>query len=121
MNQFGNQNPFETPNTPQPSPAQGHGQRKAASGLDAIVPTNPLAAFSCYSGIFGMLLCPLGVVLGPLALLLGILSIKLWKVQESSLGGVMSNIRLVIGFVTGAIGTIIGAIFWISFFSNGFK
>lgn len=119
MNQFGNQNPFESKTTPT-DPASGN-TRAAASVLDAVVPTNPLAAFSCYSGIFGCLLCPLGVLLGPLAIGLGLLSIKLWKVKESSLGGVMSNVRLVIGFVTGTIATILGGLFWISFLTGAFK
>jgi hypothetical protein len=84
--------------------------RPAASPLDAIIPTNPLAALSCYTGIFSILCCFLGVVLGPTAIVLGVLGLKKWTLQESSYGATTSRIRIWIGIVTGSIGTITGLI-----------
>ena len=42
----------------------------SATVLDAIIPTNPLVAFSCWIGIASVVVCGLGVVLGPTAVLL---------------------------------------------------
>ncbi|MBL4846852.1 MAG: hypothetical protein JKY65_15140 [Planctomycetes bacterium] len=78
------------------------------NALDAIIPTNPLAALSCYAGIFGLLLCPLGPILGPLAVFLGVAGLKAWKVQETGYGKTTSAIRAWIGIVTGVIATILG-------------
>ena len=80
--------------------------RPAASPLDAIIPTNPLAALSCYAGIFSILCCFGGIVLGPIAIVLGVLGMKKWTLQESSYGATTSKIRIWIGIVTGIIGTI---------------
>ncbi|MEM9020043.1 MAG: hypothetical protein AAGC44_05715 [Planctomycetota bacterium] len=57
------------PNYPSPPPAP---RREAANALDAIIPTNPLAAVSCYMGIFSMILCIIGPLLGPIAIILGV-------------------------------------------------
>jgi len=84
--------------------------RPAASALDAIIPTNPLAALSCYCGIFSIICCFLGVILGPTAIVLGVLVLKKWKLQESSYGATTSKIRIWIGIITGSIGTITGII-----------
>lgn len=84
--------------------------RPQASALDAIVPTNPLAAVSCYMGIFSIICCFLGPLLGPGAVVLGILGIKKWTLQESSYGATTSKIRAWIGIVTGVIGTIVGIV-----------
>jgi len=84
--------------------------RPTASPLDAIIPTNPLAALSCYAGIFSILCCFLGVLLGPTAIVLGVLGLKKWNVQESSYGATTSKIRIWIGIITGSIGTITGLI-----------
>lgn len=46
-------------------------KRPGATALDAVLPTNPLAAISCWVGIFSLILCGLGVVLGPIAIVLG--------------------------------------------------
>ena len=82
-------------------------QRPSATAIDAIIPTNPLAAFSCYIGIASVLFCFFGIVLGPIAIVLGVLGLKKWKAQESSYGAATSKIRAWIGIVTGALGTLI--------------
>lgn len=84
--------------------------RPQASALDAIIPTNPLAAISCYMGIFSIICCFLGPLLGPGAIVMGILALKKWTVQESSYGATTSKIRAWIGIVTGVIGTIVGIV-----------
>ncbi|MEZ6104980.1 MAG: hypothetical protein R3B96_02420 [Pirellulaceae bacterium] len=109
MNDPQSDNPFaNTSPASEPKSASSGGSRPTASALDAVIPTNPLAAFSCYTGIIGLIFCPLGACLGPLALVLAFLSVKTWKVKESSLGSTTSTIRLVIGIVTGVLATIIG-------------
>ena len=45
--------------------------RPAATALDAIIPTNPFAALSCWIGIGSVVLCGFGVLLGPIAIVLG--------------------------------------------------
>lgn len=90
------------PHPPQPP------RRQAANAMDAIIPTNPLAAISCYAGILSMLLCVLGILLGPIAITLGILGLKKSNVKESEYGKTTSTIRAWIGIVTGSIGTLIG-------------
>jgi hypothetical protein len=84
--------------------------RTDASALDAIIPTNPFAAISCYTGVFSILCCFGGVLLGPIAIVFGILGLKKWKAQESSYGETTSKIRIWIGIITGSIGTIGGII-----------
>ncbi len=109
-------NPEEGPNpyaSPASLPNQGHpnqGQADGASALDGIIPTNPLAAISCYSGIIGLIVCPCGVFLGPLAIVLGILGLKNWKAQESQYGKTMSSVRAYIGIVTGFLAVIASAL-----------
>ncbi|MCG8508223.1 MAG: hypothetical protein MI741_03250 [Rhodospirillales bacterium] len=85
-------------------------QKEQVSALDAIIPTNPLAAISCYMGIFSIIICIGGVLLGPIAIVLGLLGLKKWKMQESTYGKTASTIRAWIGIVTGAIGTVVGII-----------
>jgi len=91
---------------------------ESMNALDAIVPTNPLAALSCYTGIFGLLLCPLGPILGPLAVILGVAGLKAWKVQETGYGKATSAIRAWIGIVTGVIATILGLYVVMTMFMN---
>lgn len=98
------QQPPQPPQQPQPSYAPPQEQ---ANVLDAIVPTNPLAAVSCYAGIFSCLLCIFGIVLGPIAIVTGYLGLKKWKVQETTYGKTASTIRAWIGIVTGSIGTLL--------------
>ena len=86
--------------------------RPAATALDAIIPTNPFAALSCWIGIGSVVLCGFGVLLGPIAIVLGWLGLKKWKLQESSYGATTSKLRAWIGIVTGMIGIVIGAVFW---------
>jgi len=93
--------PPSPPHPPQPP-------RESANALDAIIPTNPLAAVSCYMGIVSIILCCAGPVLGPGAIVLGVLGLKKWKVQETDYGATTSKIRAWIGIVTGIIGTLIG-------------
>ncbi|MBX3712985.1 MAG: hypothetical protein KF800_13580 [Lysobacter sp.] len=86
--------------------------RPAATALDAIIPTNPLAALSCWIGIGSVVLCGFGVLLGPIAIVLGWLGLKKWKMQESSYGATTSKMRAWIGISTGIFGVVIGAVFW---------
>jgi len=80
--------------------------------LDAIIPTNPLAAVSCWLGIFSVLLCGLGVVLGPIALVTGIVSLKRGAVMaQSRYGKATSTVRSWIGIVSGSIGTVVSIAF----------
>ncbi len=82
-------------------------RRPEASALDAVLPTNPLAAISCWLGIFSLLLCGLGVVLGPIAIGLGWWGLKKWKGQESVYGAKASAARAWIGIVSGVLGTLL--------------
>lgn len=93
-------------------------QRPSATALDAIIPTNPLAAFSCYIGIASVVLCFFGIILGPVAIALGVLGLKKWKAQESSYGATTSKIRAWIGIVTGSLGTLISIPAIVSVMSN---
>lgn len=102
-------NPFQAPeNLPPEGQWQPQGGKPAASALDAIIPTNPLAALSCYSGIFSVICCFLGILLGPLAIGTGVLALKKSRFSESEYGETTSKIRMWIGIVTGAIGTLLG-------------
>lgn len=102
------------PPPPHPPHPPGHAfpppPQETASPLDAIIPTNPLAAVSCYLGIFALILCLAGPVLGPIAVLLGVLGLKKWKVQESAYGKTTSTIRAWIGIVTGSLATVLGIV-----------
>lgn len=83
--------------------------RQAASVVDALVPTNPLAAVACWVGIFSLFTCYGGVVLGPLALVTGILSLKKGAaIRETAYGRGTSLVRSWIGIVTGALATVVG-------------
>ena len=104
------ENPYQSPEVPPQKPSVQEG----ANALDAIIPTNPLAAIACYTGIFSVLFCIIGIILGPVAVLLGVLGLKKWNVQETAYGSTTSKIRAWIGVVTGIIGTIIGGIVAIS-------
>ncbi|HMO14852.1 MAG TPA: hypothetical protein PKD64_05120 [Pirellulaceae bacterium] len=86
-------------------------ETQGASTIDGLLPTNPLAAISCYTGIFGLILCGSGILLGPTAVLLGFLGLRTWKVQESTYGKTMSSVRAWIGIVTGVLGFIVSTIF----------
>ena len=78
----------------------------AGAVLDAIVPTNPLAAVACWFGIFSVLICGLGAVLGPIAVATGILSLKRGAlIQQSGYGKATSTARSWIGIVAGGLGT----------------
>jgi|688.fasta_scaffold00182_35 hypothetical protein len=106
-------NPYSSP-PPQPTSSGGAAvppkvnQRESATALDAIIPTNPLAAFSCYCGIFSMLFCFLGLILGPIAIFTGRKSLNKSLSIESDYGARTSKIRAWIGIVTGSIGTALG-------------
>jgi hypothetical protein len=80
--------------------------------IDGLVPTNPLAAVACWTGIFSMILCFGGALFGPIAVVTGIISLKKGAItQQSSYGKATSTARSWIGIVTGALGTIIGIVF----------
>lgn len=106
-------NPYSSP-PPQPTNSGGAAappkvnQRESATALDAIIPTNPLAALSCYCGIVSMLFCFLGLILGPLAIFTGRKSLSKSLSIESDYGAATSKIRAWIGIVTGSIGTALG-------------
>lgn len=103
-------NPFAPPVQSSVKSEEPNEHVEGASALDGILPTNPLAAVSCYTGIFGLITCFLGIILGPIAIVLGILALKTWKVQESQYGKTMSSVRAWIGIVTGILGIILGSI-----------
>lgn len=92
--------------------------RPSVTALDAIIPTNPLAAISCWVGIASVVLCGFGVVLGPIAVLAGMLSMKKWKMQESAYGAKASKLRTWIGIVSGGLGTVIGIAVLIMIINN---
>jgi hypothetical protein len=81
--------------------------RPSSTALDAIIPTNPLAAISCWLGLFSVVLCGFGIVLGPIAITLGVLGLKKWKLQESKYGATASKARAWIGIVSGGLGTLV--------------
>ncbi|MEZ6135192.1 MAG: hypothetical protein R3C53_09810 [Pirellulaceae bacterium] len=117
-------NPYQTPPQPPQQPYSPHQQtsdRAGASALDAIIPTNPLAVISCYSGIFSIICCFIGLLLGPVAITTGFLGLKKTASWESEYGATTSKIRMWIGIVTGIIGTILGIIAVISMVVGSFR
>jgi hypothetical protein len=83
--------------------------------VDALVPTNPLAAAACWVGILSLFTCYGGVILGPIALIMGIISRNRGAVtRESAYGRGASTVRSWIGIVTGGLATLIGifALVW---------
>lgn len=84
--------------------------RPSASAVDVLIPTNPLAAFSCWIGLASVLFCFFGVILGPIAIVLGWLGLKKWKLQESSYGATTSKVRAWIGIVSGGLGTLVSLV-----------
>ncbi len=79
--------------------------------IDGIMPTNPLAAIACWTGIFSLITCYAGALLGPIALVTGVVSLKKGAiVQQSNYGKATSTARSWIGIVTGALGTIVGLV-----------
>lgn len=93
--------------------------RPAATALDAIIPTNPLAALSCWIGIGSVVLCGFGALLGPIAIVLGWLGLKKWKMQESSYGATTSKVRAWIGISTGGLGFLVGVAFFVLVLAKG--
>jgi hypothetical protein len=92
-----------------PYPPYPQQPRQAANIVDALVPTNPLAAVACWVGIFSLFTCYGGVVLGPLAVVLGVISLKKGAaIRETAYGHGTSLARSWIGIVTGALATVIG-------------
>jgi hypothetical protein len=76
---------------------------------DVFIPTNPLAAISCWLGVFSLVSCWLGVLLGPLAIGLGVVSLKKGKlIEQSTYGKTTSTVRSWVGIVTGIISFLIG-------------
>lgn len=99
-------NPYEPPRSPQkPLPP---GTQESFSPLDAVIPANPLAAVACWSGVIGLLLCPLAPVLGPIAVVTGVISLRRGALYSSQFGHATSKVRSWIGIGTGAIGTLLG-------------
>jgi hypothetical protein len=96
-----------------PGAPGSHNGSNSAGVVDVLLPTNPLAAVSCWIGIFSLVICPIGAILGPLAIFFGVMSLKVWKRQESEYGATASKIRTWIGITTGSLGTLLGAfILW---------
>lgn len=94
-----------------PYPQYPQYPRQQANIVDAIVPTNPLAAVACWLGIFSLFTCYGGVVLGPCALVMGIISLKKGAaIRETAYGRGASLARSWIGIVTGALSTLIGIV-----------
>ena len=98
-------NPYEPSHLP-PKPLPP-GSQESISALDAVIPTNPLAAIACWSGIIGILLCPCAPVLGPIAIVTGVLSLRTGGLPSSQFGQATSKVRSWIGIVTGIIGTVL--------------
>ena len=95
----------------QPNPYAPPPQPPGGGVLDALVPTNPLAAVACWVGILSLILCGLGALLGPIALATGIISLKRGAIiQQSAYGKGSSAVRSWIGIVTGGLGTILGIV-----------
>lgn len=96
----------QPPYTPQQEPP-----RQTAGIIDALVPTNPLAAVACWLGIFSVLTCYGGILLGPISLALGIVSLKKGAmIRETAYGRGSSLARSWIGIVTGSLGTVVGIV-----------
>lgn len=113
--------PPQPPQAPRPMPPRRPGQQESANVVDALLPTNPMAAISCYMGIFSIILCFLGPLLGPGAILLGILGLKKGGINETSYGKTTSTIRAWIGIVTGSLGTLVGILFLVSLATGAFS
>lgn len=92
--------------------------RPPSSVIDAVIPTNPLAALSCWIGIGSLVLCMAGPLLGPIAIVLGWLGLKKWTHQESAYGATTSKIRAWIGIVSGALGTVVGVLVLIAMLAD---
>lgn len=100
-----------------PPPLPPHPRASAPSGasaLDAVIPTDPLAAASCWIGIFSLMLCALGVIGGPVAIALGVMALRKRRFAESRYGRATSTARAWIGIATGTAALVVGAFFWIS-------
>ena len=98
-----NQPPYPPPYQPPP--------QEAASVVDVLVPTNPLAAVACWVGIFSLITCYGGLLLGPIAVVTGIISLKKGAmIRESAYGRGTSLARSWIGIVTGALGALVGLV-----------
>lgn len=92
-----------------PYPPPQYPPQQQASVVDALVPTNPLAAVACWVGIFSLFTCYGGVVLGPFALIMGIISLKKGAaIRETAYGRGTSLARSWIGIVTGGLATVVG-------------
>ena len=102
-------NPYEPSHLP-PKPLPP-GSQESISALDAVIPTNPLAAIACWSGIIGILVCPCAPVLGPIAIVTGVLSLRTGGLPSSQFGQATSKVRSWIGIGTGIIGTALGLLF----------
>lgn len=101
--------PYPPPQYPQQYPPQYGQPQQTASVVDALVPTNPLAAVACWVGIFSLFTCYGGVVLGPFALVMGIISLKKGAaIRETAYGRGTSLARSWIGIVTGGLSTLVG-------------
>jgi hypothetical protein len=83
--------------------------------------TNPLAAIGCYTGIFSIICCPIGLLLGPLAIVLSVIGLNKWKMQESTYGATTSKIRAWVGIITGILGTLVGIVSLISIIASNLK
>ncbi len=104
---------------PPKSPEHSDLEKSAISVVDLLVPTNPLAAVSCWLGVFSLLLCITGPVLGPIAVIIGWFSFgRGGPVPESRYGAMASNARSIIGIITGVLSTVIGAFFLWLFYSS---
>ncbi len=97
--------PYAPPHTSQVTPGQADGPQP----IDAILPTNPLAAAACWCGILSVVVCGIGGILGPPAIIMGVMSLKRGAMaNQSSFGKTTSTIRSWIGIVAGGVGTAVG-------------
>jgi hypothetical protein len=92
-----------------PYPPYQQPPEQAASVVDVLVPTNPLAAVACWVGIFSLLTCYGGLLFGPIAIATGVISLKKGAmIRETAYGRGTSLARSWIGIVTGSLGTLVG-------------
>lgn len=91
-----------------PAPPPRADDVPGARALDVFVPTDPIAAASCWIGVFGMLLCTIGWLLGPVAIGLGVLALRKQRFNETRYGRGISVARAWIGIITGSLGLLVG-------------
>ena len=94
---------------PTPRPPPGASSVPNARVIDGLLPTDPIAAASCWVGLFGLMLCAVGWLLGPVAIALGIMALRKQRFAESRFGRNASIARAWIGISSGSLALVIGS------------